>query len=77
MSRIGQIEPRTQARVVKLLRERLGYRYLGDWSERTGNANIETVLVRDRGTGAVDALPKGLRDNREAMAEPSRITCGG
>lgn len=54
MSRIGQIEPRTQARVVKLLRERLGYRYLGDWSERTGNANIEAERGRTK-------LPRTMR----------------
>ena len=42
MSTVGQIERMTQARVVKLFRDTLGYDYLGDWEEREGNACIET-----------------------------------
>ena len=45
MSTVGQIEKRTQARVVKLFRDTLGYDYLGDWEEREGNACIETDLL--------------------------------
>ena len=36
---IGQIEKRTQQRVVKLFRDQLGHDYLGDWTEREGNPN--------------------------------------
>jgi type I restriction enzyme R subunit len=46
MSVVGQIEKRTQQRVVKLFREQLGYAYLGDWTERDGNRNIEPELLR-------------------------------
>src|SRR6266853_932621 len=46
MSTIGQIEKKTQQRVVKLFREVLGYDYLGDRTEREGNRNIEEELVR-------------------------------
>jgi type I restriction enzyme R subunit len=45
MSTVGQIEKRTQARVVKLFRETLGYDYLGDWIDREGNRNIEPELL--------------------------------
>ena len=45
-STVGQIERKTQQRVVKLFRERLGYAYLGDWTDREGNANIEPDLLR-------------------------------
>jgi type I restriction enzyme R subunit len=31
--------------VVKLLRDTLGYDYLGDWIDREINSNIETDLV--------------------------------
>ena len=41
MSTVGQREKATQARVVKLFRERLGYDYLGDWIDETDNRNIE------------------------------------
>ncbi|MEW6296021.1 MAG: HsdR family type I site-specific deoxyribonuclease [Candidatus Diapherotrites archaeon] len=46
MSTVGQIEKKTQARVVQLFRDNLGYDYLGDWTEREGNSNIESHLLR-------------------------------
>lgn len=46
MSDVGQIEKKTQQRVVKLFHEQLGYDYLGDWAEREGNRNIEGDLLR-------------------------------
>jgi type I restriction enzyme R subunit len=46
MSTVGQIEKRTQKRVVKLFREQLGYDYLGDWTDREGNRNIEEEYLR-------------------------------
>ena len=46
MTTVGQIEKRTQARVVALFRERLGYDYLGDRSDLV-NRNIEETLLRD------------------------------
>jgi len=46
MSPVGQIEKRTQARVVMLFRETLGYHYLGNWIDREDNRNIEADLLR-------------------------------
>ncbi|GAB6126276.1 type I restriction endonuclease subunit R [Humidesulfovibrio idahonensis] len=45
MSTVGQIEKKTQARVVALFQQRLGYDYLGNWIDRPGNANIELGLL--------------------------------
>ena len=45
MSDVGQPERRTQAHVVRLLCDRLGYRYLGNWEYRAGNANVEADLL--------------------------------
>ena len=45
MSTVGLPERITQKRVIKLLREELGYRYLGDWNERDCNNNIEDDLL--------------------------------
>ena len=46
MSTVGQIEMKTQARVVRLFRDTLGYDHLGDWTDREGNRNIEEHLLR-------------------------------
>lgn len=42
---IGQPERATQKRVIDLFRDELGYRYLGDWTDRDGNSNIEEGLL--------------------------------
>lgn len=46
MTTVGQIEKKTQQRVVRLFRELLGYDYLGDWLDRENNRNIEPDLLR-------------------------------
>ena len=53
MSKIGEAERNAQNRVIDLLCEDksgntggLGWRYLGDWQKREGNANIEEDLLR-------------------------------
>ena len=35
----------TQNRIVKLFHEELGYRYLGDWKDRSGNSNLEEEIL--------------------------------
>jgi type I restriction enzyme R subunit len=45
MGTVGQIERKTQQRIIKLLCEKLGYTYLGNWEERVGNRNVETELL--------------------------------
>jgi len=53
MSKIGEAERKAQNRVIELLSAHqtdtpggLGWRYLGDWQKREGNANIEEDLLR-------------------------------
>ena len=46
MSTVGQIEKKTQQRVVKLFSDGLGYAYLGDWTDRPGNSNVERALLQ-------------------------------
>jgi len=41
MTTIGQIEKKTQERVIALFQSVLGYDYLGNWIDREGNRNIE------------------------------------
>src|SRR5712691_9479967 len=45
LSTVGQPERATQDRVVALFRDELRYRYLGDWTDRDGNSNIEEGLL--------------------------------
>jgi type I restriction enzyme R subunit len=55
MSNVGQIEIKTQKRLIKLFQDTLGYEYLGDWKEREDNRNIEasmlTQWLTDQGHG--------------------------
>jgi type I restriction enzyme R subunit len=51
VSIVGQPERATQNRVVALFRDELGYRYLGDRTDRSGNSNIEEGLLTTWLTG--------------------------
>ena len=42
---IGKPERATQDRVIALFRDELKYRYLGDWTDRLGNSNVEETLL--------------------------------
>ena len=42
---VGKPERETQDRVIRLLRDDLQWRYLGDWSDRDGNSNVEPDLL--------------------------------
>ncbi len=46
MSAVGQIERITQNRVVRVFTQKLGYRSLGNWEDRSNNRNIEESLLR-------------------------------
>lgn len=43
---VGERERATQDRVIALFEHALGYEYLGDWSDRPENSNIEESLLR-------------------------------
>ena len=53
MHDIGKPERATQNRVVNLFVDELGYQYVGDWTDRPGNSNVEagllTAWLLDRG----------------------------
>lgn len=57
MSDVGQVERKTQDRVVKLFQERLGFDYIGNWEYREGNANVEVELLRQ------NLKARGYNDN--------------
>ncbi len=80
MSTVGQREEKTQQRVVKLFRDTLGYRYLGNWEEREGvdgkgNRNVEPDLLCAwlKQQGHADALiGKVLRHLEKAADDTSK-----
>ena len=47
MNGVGKPERVTQERVIAVFREGLRYRYLGDWSDRLDNSNIDEQLLTD------------------------------
>ncbi len=72
---IGQPERATQNRVVALCRDKLLYRYLGDWQDRDGNSNIEEGLLADYLAGAgysPEQITKAIRDLRTEADNHSR-----
>lgn len=46
MSGVGQVERKTQDRVIRLFSEKLGYTYLGNWQDREDNAPVEESYLR-------------------------------
>lgn len=81
MSDIGQIERKTQDRVVALLSEQLGYTYVGNLEDQD-NSNVRAeALIRylrsagysDRLAGkAVDALDKAANDSTKSLYDRNR-----
>ena len=83
MSTVGQIERKTQDRVVTLFREQLGYEYLGDWTEGEGNRNIEedrlSAFLREKQgyegglvTRALHLLDKAAGDTSKSLYDRNR-----
>jgi type I restriction enzyme R subunit len=86
MTDVGQIERKTQRRVVKLFRDALGYDYLGDWTDRV-NRNIEEDLLRtflreQQGydealiTRALHLLDKAAGDTSKSLYDRNRDVYG-
>lgn len=46
MPTVGQKEKATQNRIIELFKTTLDYNYLGDWTDRTENKNIEETLLK-------------------------------
>ena len=75
MSTVGQPERVTQGRVIALFRDELSYQFLGDWTVRPDNSNIEqglleTYLTKRRFTAP--QIAKALYDLRTEANNPNR-----
>ena len=75
MNGIGQPERATQNRVVALFREELGYDYLGDWTDKPDNSNVEegllTANLARRGYSAAH-ISRALDRLRTEAGNPNR-----
>jgi type I restriction enzyme, R subunit len=58
MAKIGEIERKTQNRLLKLFQDQLHYEYLGNWEDRSRNSNVEEELLHSylHGHGYKDNL---------------------
>ena len=75
MSSIGQPERKTQNRVIALFRDELGYRTLGDWSDRPDNSNIEESLLAaylTRSGYSPAQIAKAIYELRTEAGNPNR-----
>jgi len=63
-SDIGKPERETQRRVIELFRDELGYRFLGNWTDRAGNSNVEesllTAHLRDTANYSADQIGRAI-----------------
>ena len=88
MSNVGKPERATQDRVIKLFSDTsdpnyLGYRYLGDWSDRERNSNIEEGLLCDYLTKAgysagqinksIDILTREASNHARSLYENNQV----
>ena len=75
MSRIGEIERKTQDRVVQLFQQELHYTYLGNWKDRPNNHNIEDDLLRTflkRQGNRGDLIERALYELRRVAGDQNR-----
>jgi type I restriction enzyme, R subunit len=71
MSDVGQVERKTQERVVQLFQDSLAFDYLGNWEYRADTSNVEAELLaqnlRARGYGEV-LVTKAIAELKKAAA---------
>ena len=75
MSDLGKSERATQNRVIALFVGELGYRYLGDWSDRPGNSNVEKGVLSEylmRAGYTPDQIGRAIYLLRAAADHPTR-----
>jgi len=81
MSDIGQIERKTQNRVVKLLREQLGYEYAGNLEDKSNSnvmVDVLTEYLHVRGYSdalvakALEVLDKAANDSTKSLYDRNR-----
>lgn len=76
MSQVGQRERLTQNRIVQLFQQQLHYHYLGNWSDRANNSNIETEILttflRDKQGYSDRLITKALYELNKVAGDQSK-----
>src|ERR1700680_403450 len=75
MASFGSPERATQDRIIALFRDELCFRFLGDWSNRPGNSNIEEDLLSawlTKGGYLTVQVSSALRQLRTEADHPNR-----
>jgi type I restriction enzyme, R subunit len=75
MSKVGEIERKTQNRVVQFFCQELNYDYLGSWEDRTNNRNIEEEYLRpflQRQGCQSDLIQRALYELQRAAGDQNR-----
>jgi type I restriction enzyme R subunit len=83
MPGVGEIERITHNRVVKFFKNVLGYEYLGEWSDRENNSNVERDYLfpfltktmgyeADLANRAIDLLTKTASDSSRSLYEVNK-----
>ena len=83
MRGVGEIERITHNRVIKFFKHVLGYDYLGEWSDRSNNSNVERDYLfpfltktmgyeADLSVKAIDLLAKTASDTSRSLYEVNK-----
>ena len=72
--KVGQIERKTQDRIVKFFQKELSYTYLGNWEERQDNNNIEKELLSKYLKGKYDQnlIDKAISQLQKSASSQSK-----
>ncbi len=71
--KVGQVERKTQNRVVELFKNVLNYQYLGNWQDREDNSNVEIDLLKQYLNGKYSdvLIQKAVNEFKKACMLPA------
>ena len=71
--KVGQVERKTQNRVVELFKNVLNYQYLGNWQDREDNSNVEVDLLKQYLNGKYSdvLIQKAVNEFKKACMLPA------
>ena len=71
--KVGQVERKTQNRVVEIFKNVLNYQYLGNWQDREDNSNVEVDLLKQYLNGKYSdvLIQKAVNEFKKACMLPA------